>query len=261
MKRRFQLYKKDIFIERDQVIFDNEKLIGVTVRTRTASDLRDVWMVETITGKEIVYSTYLGIIKEKDKEIFRKADIEHGIVIMLPGLYGKEYPKLYGHYHEHEQMDSRPSPEIHSVLSGRGLFLLQKSTNPYNVCTDAILIEAQEGDTFLIPPYYGHVAINIGDEVLIFNGFYNVKMRANYMPFKKNRGALYYVIKNDNSIPEMIPNRRYPHIPPLRFSKAKDLPTPKEVLNFTSCYEGIINMPSQFGFLSNPEKFQNEWLY
>ncbi len=251
----------DVIIENNQIILNEEMKNSCLIRIRRVSDLFDVWMKEGIKGEKTVYSTYLGLIKKGDKKKFHRYNIEHGIVIIHPGLFGNEYPKLFGHYHENENLRNPPSPEIHCVLSGRGYFLLQKSIPPYNHCSDAILIDARVGDCFIIPPYYGHIAINPSKKALVFNGFYDSRMKANYKPYQTHRGAVYYAIKKNEYDNELIPNQHFLELPQLRRFLARDLPKPKFSKKNSSCYESIKEQPSEFSFLTDPRKYKPGWFY
>lgn len=248
-------------LDKNQLLLEESLKKSSATRTRMVSDLADVWRKEGITGQEPVYSTILGLIREGDREIFSELNIEHGIVLMQPGCQEDEYHKLIGHYHENESPGLLPSPEIHCVLSGQGFFLLQKSFPPYGKMLDIVLIEAQAGDMFFIPPWYGHIAINTSNEPLVFNGFYHAGMKANYGSYKANRGGAYYLIRNDQNIAETIPNPRYGEIPSIRKFSAVDLPKPDWLNQFSSCYEAISKKPEEFGFFNQPEAFRKEWFF
>ena len=74
------------------------------------------------------------------------------------------------------------------------MFLLQKK-NPSET-VDVVIVDGKKGDVLLIPPDYGHVTINNGEEDLVmanlvYDGFSSV-----YGDFKSNRGAAYYYLKS-----------------------------------------------------------------
>ena len=250
-----------LFLDGDRLIFSNPADQVGTVRRRVIGSLKDVWMDPALNGEGMVYTTYMDIARPEDKKSLIAASIERGVVVMPPRLYGLEYPKLFGHYHPPVGNTGLSTPEVHSVLQGICHFLLQKSLPPYDEIEDVILVEAQAGDVFIVPPNYGHVSINPSGDVLVFDGFLARNLNADYEPYRRHRGAAYYEIIGKDGLPELVANKNYTRLPPIRRVLARDVPK-IECLNSGVCpYEIIVQHLGSFSFLTNPEKYQEEWRF
>jgi oxalate decarboxylase/phosphoglucose isomerase-like protein (cupin superfamily) len=57
---------------------------------------------------------------------------------------------------------------------------------------DAVLLSANKGDRFLVPPGYGHVTINSGKGELVLANLVSDGFEADYSMFANLRGACFY---------------------------------------------------------------------
>ena len=249
----------NIFFDDGKLILNDALQANCSIRIRHISDLADVWMNAGLKGDQIVYTTYMHLIRTEDEQLFDENQLEHGIVVMPPGIYSGEYAKLYGHFHPPLPDNPNTSSELHSILYGRGNFLLQESFPPYDHITDVVLIEARTGDKFIIPPNYGHIAINPSNDFLIYDGFLPSHLEANYEPYQRFRGGAYYDVTDKNNIPGYQLNPNYTHLPTLRRISAKDIKNMDIINSYTSCYEAVINHFEYFDFINKPQLFKNEW--
>jgi glucose-6-phosphate isomerase len=74
------------------------------------------------------------------------------------------------------------------------------------------LVEADAGTIVLIPPGYGHVTINPGQEELVMANLVSRSFASDYLPYEERRGAAYYELADRG----FVPNPAYPAVPPLR---------------------------------------------
>ena len=221
---------------------------------RKLHDLDKVWAHPVPVDEEnrVLYRVTSGLWLNGDEVIWRAAGIIYGIVVFLPGTVGGEFIKSSGQYHPIYGNNSMATPEVYTVLKGIGHFLLQKSVPPYEVIEDAALVEVCEGETFVVPPDYGHLQINPGNSLLIFSYTVMDGMKGVYEPFRKRRGAIYYEMAEGRE--KYVFNSNYAPRIPLRYIRAgqvRQLP----FLNEEVTYQKIRDNLSDLGFLTDASKF------
>lgn len=104
-----------------------------------------------------------------------------------------EFPKTIGHFHTRLPGSAYASPDYYQIACGSGLLILQEAST---TSTQVYYSVVGAGDVFLIPPWLGHVTVNIGDGPLVFS---NVCVRAphlDYKAFTNLRGAAYYAVSS-----------------------------------------------------------------
>lgn len=152
----------------------------------------------------------------------RGGDTKGNITIWETGTVGGEYIKTYGHYHV-GKLD-----ETYTILSGEGIVILQaRKTNGAGVPIDDEIEsftakKVIKGDSIFIPSGTGHLVVNTGTTWLVTQDDSPVNFEekdpvslpghADYEPFKKLRGAAYYVIEQ-NGTPTLVKNNSYKTIP------------------------------------------------
>lgn len=228
---------------------------------RMLHDLDDVWASSVPDDDRVIYRYTSGLWLPGDEGIWKKANVIYGIVVFLPGVFSGEYVKASGQYHPIQSPNTMATPEVYTVLSGVGHFLLQKSSPPYKVIDDAVLVEVQAGETFIVPPDYGHLQINPGKEPLVFSYAVMDGMKGVYEPFKQTRGAIYYEMADKSESKRYVYNSKryvynsnYKNKVPLRIIKAGEiyqLPFLKD--NVT--YQKIRDNLTQLEFLTVSKKF------
>lgn len=160
-----------------------------------------------------VYYIYRGIKK--------KNGLRYDITVIPPKMLGKEFVKTKGHEH------SGNYQELYIVLSGKALYLIQKSKNkkfaeasPHltprqsSAIKDVYFVRAKKGEIVIIPSGYGHITINPSKSPLKMANWISEKCKNDYTLFEKKRGACYYYTKSG-----WIKNKNYGKIPQLRFKK------------------------------------------
>ena len=100
-----------------------------------------------------------------------------------------------------------PSPDYYQVIWGKGLILLQREETGGTV--SAYKVTAEEMQHVLIPPWMGHLAINTGQEPLVFANISVRSEHTNYQPFLTRRGAAFYMVGEGNGT-SFVQNPNYP---------------------------------------------------
>ncbi len=177
---------------------------------RKADEIKLVLYEESnIDDEEVLYYMFREVAKnEKDAEIIRKYNLRHDITIIPPRIIGKEYVKTLGHVHVPD------APEIYYVIEGKAHFLMQKVEGLKVL--DVYLVEAEAGDSVVIPSGYGHVTINPEDKTLIMGNWICRDVKGDYSMFKKLRGACYYELTEG-----LVKNKNYEEVPEIRIIKAE----------------------------------------
>ena len=144
------------------------------------------------------------------------------------------------------------TPEVYTVLHGTGHFLLQKSAPPYDTIEDAVLVEVQKGETFVVPPDYGHLQINPGREPLIFSYTVMQGMNGVYEPFRRRRGAIYYEMAEGAE--RYVFNTQYADRMPLRIVKASEICQVPQLARGAT-YHAIRDLLPELAFLTDPARY------
>ena len=170
---------------------------------RDHEKMREVLMSPDSPGPDIYYY------------MIRGGSDKRNITVWEPGTIGGEYIKAYGHYHVGDL------EEVYTVLEGEGIIILQSPIiNGGIESFKAIKVKA--GDKVHIPKNTGHLAINIGKSWLVTSDDSPVNLEekdpvslpghADYEPFRKMKGAAYYVVEK-NGKPILVKNPSYQTVP------------------------------------------------
>jgi glucose-6-phosphate isomerase, archaeal len=220
--------------------------------TKTVRDHELVWASPVPDEDRVMYYYTGGLWLAEDEAAWKEADVIYGLVVIPPGTFGNEFVKSSGQYHPLCNGNRQATPEIYSVLHGTGHFLLQKSSPPYDVIEDAVLVEVQAGETFVVPPDYGHLQINPTAVPLVFSYAVMDGMKGVYEPFRQRRGAIYYEMADG---PErFVFNRHYPSEVPLRFVKAAEM-RQMTLLAPACTYQTVRDNLPHLRFLTDPTQF------
>lgn len=175
---------------------------------RTGAQMQGVFADPACTADHPLYFMYRDLaMNEADREWLETHDIRFDITVIPPAVLCGEYVKTKGHYHP-ASPEGPAYPELYQVLEGTAHYLLQDRD-----LADAVVIQANAGDAVLIPPGYGHVTINPGEETLVMANLVSTRFSSDYAFFESHRGAAYYELEGG----EWAENPRYPRHPPLRF--------------------------------------------
>jgi glucose-6-phosphate isomerase len=223
-------------------------------KTRMLHDLDAVWAGTVPDPDRIIYRYSDGLWLTGDEMLWRNANIIYGIVVFTPGIFSGEFNKSSGQYHPIIPPNTMATPEVYTVLHGTGHFMLQRSSPPYEIISDAVLVDVRIGETFIVPPDYGHLQINPGTGPLVFSYAVMDNMKGVYEPFKKTRGAIYYEMAAKEGSGSFVFNSNYRDEVPLRIIKAGDI-CQLPFLNDGVTYQKIRDNLRLLEFLTKPEKF------
>ncbi|WP_052074147.1 glucose-6-phosphate isomerase family protein, partial [Tetragenococcus muriaticus] len=150
------------------------------------------------------YDFYLDMGFNQYKKIFKDNDVRYDLIYMEGGTPSQEYIKTSGHFHKKIEGQDISYPEIYQVIQGKAVFILQKvddweKEDEPLVVEDCILVEVNAGETVIIPPNYGHCAVNVTDEPMIFIDLISIHSDNDYASIKQSRGMCCYILKFDDS--------------------------------------------------------------
>ncbi|PIZ00225.1 glucose-6-phosphate isomerase [bacterium (Candidatus Howlettbacteria) CG_4_10_14_0_8_um_filter_40_9] len=202
-----------------------------------------------LTGPEIAYSMFRGVVKDNDKDLFAKNNLRYDITVVLSGAIGDEFIKTVGHYHSIKGGTEVYYPEIYEVIYGCANYLFQKVEG--GKVLDVKIIEAKEGDKVIIPPGYGHVTINPDAETLVMANITESNFKSVYEGFEKLNGACFYELGTG----EWVNNENYENVFEPILIKAENAEDVFGVGNDIPLYTDFINDPEKYDFLANPEKY------
>lgn len=236
-----------------------ESLAPTTYRKRRLHDLAAVWHCPITEPDRTVYWYSAGLAYAQDQPRWAKANVIYGVVFFYPGCFNGEFVKSSGQFHPPTGPTQSATPEIYTVLSGTGYFLLQKARPPYTDVTDAVLVKVREGQSFIVPPDYGHLQINPADEPLIFSYVVMDGLQGVYEPYRQTHGAMYYVLDGDGCDRYQL-NRRYDTSVDLRVLEAGDL-RQHAILEQPVTYHSVLAQLEELQFITQAEKFPADaWL-
>lgn len=126
------------------------------------------------------------------RDVYRQGDIRFDITVIPAKMLGNEYVKTKGHYHPGSE-EGPAYPEVYQVLRGNAEFIMQKKNR--NGSVDAMIVSAQEGDVVLVPPGWGHVTANKGENTLVLANLVYGGFESLYQEYEENQGAAFYYLK------------------------------------------------------------------
>lgn len=204
--------------------------------TRKVSELKEVMMEPHNAGPDgIAYYMFRGVHQWEN--------LRYDITVMESRFYGDEYSKTLGHYHPPSK--GGPSyPEVYQVLRGKAAFVLQRKHKDETV--DCIFVEANEKDTFIVPPGYGHVSYNKGDGPLILANVVS-NFDSQYDAYVENHGPAFFCTRFGYKQNTYYIVKKYEKLAPRQINK-------RYGLMFGDLLEMFYNRPEKFEFLEHPEK-------
>jgi glucose-6-phosphate isomerase len=217
---------------------------------RMLFDMKDViydrqWLSDT-QNFEVYYMYRELSLSKNDAMAMKENHLRYDITIIPPLMLGCEFVKTAGHYHPEAPGTNETFPEIYEVLTGEAQYLLQKREG--EKITDAVLIEAIEGDKVIIPPGYGHITINASNRVLKMANWVSQDFDSIYAPIKEKGGGAYFML--DRGIES---NPSYDGIPELRFLKPSSI---KELgIQKSKEMYGLVRDMKKLDFLKKPHEY------
>lgn len=210
------------------------------------------------SGPDPAYRMWREAHLKADDQNIGAQNLRYDLTLLAPGkINGEEFVKTAGHFHEIKAGTGLGYPEVYEVIYGRGYFLIQKMDESFSQAEEVYLIEAAPKEKVLVPPGFGHTAINICDEPLLVANWVGTAMSYNYEPYKKYRGAAYHLIGNEAGGIDILENPNYGKVPEIKKFRAKELP--KFGLIESKPMYALVKDLEKLRFLNYPEEFVDIW--
>jgi len=242
-----------------RLYFDDPAFVGEPGVCRL-EDMRDVLLDPNARAPDELYWLYRDTMFPADRETFSEAGLRYGLVVLRPGLVGREYIKTKGHYHTWPADPEWSYPEVYEVVHGCAWFVLQRVRDRQAAAAGHIewlgCVEANAGELLLVPGNCGHVTVNVGDVPLVFSYLVADASANDYGPFLTARGAACYIVEQ-HSRPTILPNVRYPASPAPQFAQLAQMPSLQPRLS-KPLYRSVLRSPDRFRFLTQPSAFRLE---
>jgi glucose-6-phosphate isomerase, archaeal len=223
---------------------------------RRRGDMIEVLYDDQAVELEDLYYMYRGVSLSGDEALIHNKGLRYDVTVISPGTLGREFVKTAGHYHPEKPGTGITYPEVYEVLHGRAHYLLQQPHpgSPEDLET-VIFIAAKPGDKILIPPQFGHITINPGDDYLIMSNWVAREFSSVYEPILKMGGGAYFELRSDDG-PDFIANKKYRSMPQLQ--RCPVTPVPQlNLITGLPLYRVFNENSDAFGFLSEPENYRD----
>jgi glucose-6-phosphate isomerase, archaeal len=121
-----------------------------------------------------------------DREWLRTMHLRYDVTVIPPASVCGECVKTKGHFHP-DNSAGIGYPEIYEVISGSAEYLLQDRRQ-----SDIVAVRVGKGEKVLIPPGYGHVTINPGNDTLVMANIVSTEFESEYLEYEQMRGGAFY---------------------------------------------------------------------
>lgn len=220
---------------------------------RRLPEMREVLYNQTAGDAEDLYFMYRGVALPEHRDCVERYSIRYDITVVRPGKIGGEYVKTAGHYHPRVPGEDIGYPEVYEVLHGRAHYVMQRAGDSGDSVEDVVIVEAQPGDKVVMPPDYGHVTINPGDEPLVMANCVGSGFASEYEAYREAHGAAYYEVENEGK-GVFVPNDHYREKPAPRLAKPVEVPA-LGLHRGTPLYRCFTGEPERFMFLVRPQEY------
>lgn len=206
------------------------------------------------------YDFYLDMGRDDLKEVFRGNNVRYDVIYMEGKGSGDEFIKTSGHFHKKIHGKDISYPEIYQVVQGRAVFVLAKvddwEKEEPMVVNDCIIVEVNAGETVVVPPNYGHCAVNITEEPMIFIDLISIHSDNDYASVKRSRGMCCYILKDGESY-KVEKNNHYIFKTDIRLISPIESLT-LGIKNNHSIYADFLERPELYSYLNQPFDYLGE---
>lgn len=140
------------------------------------------------------------------REVKKYGEIRYDITIIPAQMLGKEFVRTKGN------QNSDKLAELYTVLSGKAIFLMQKTEK--GVIKDVVAVQVKKGEFVNAPGDYAVIVINPTKKELKLANWVSEKNKNIYKDLEKMKGACYFYTTDG-----WIKNKNYKKVPKLRFEK------------------------------------------
>jgi glucose-6-phosphate isomerase len=221
----------------------------VTPDVRHLEDFKDVLAPNSpLAGPKDAYFMYRDVGWPDDKKMFRQRNYRYDITTLQAGVIGRELLKTVGHYHPIIPGTNVTYPEVYEVISGRAHYICQKVDG--NRVLEFFVVEALPGQKVVIPPGYGHITINPGDEPLVMSNVTADGFKSIYKPLEELDGGAYYELEDFT----WEKNKNYDELSVPKWARANEVPE-FGLTEAKPLYVSITENPDKFDYLLNPQNY------
>jgi len=212
---------------------------------RTLTEMKDVLYDKHLETRDsdIAYYVFRKVASVQDLPIFGRLGLRYDLTVLPPGNWGGEYPKTFGHLHEHTPTSVS---EVFEVVRGEAHFLIQNAVKKGEV----EIIEAGEGGKLAIPRDCLHLIINPTDQILVTSNIVRDTAVPNYKYARRMRGAACYELQGRR----FVNNVNYPEQYHVTFGNVNSWKWGEETTlqSQQSIYDLLIEKPEFLSFLTKP---------
>lgn len=239
-------YDEAVSIDRDGLLRFKQQAVHREPKLFYLNAARDYFVQPEGEANPLLYAFYERNYLDADEDLFRRHSLNYNLKLVRPGLVKNEYFKSVPHFHVQDALTEETYPEIHEILEGEGVFLLQKNRSDGGA-REALAIPFTKGDHIYIKNGFGHSTINTGEGPLLIASLINRKSERDYMPFPQRKGSLYFLLRGEDGRPEYVKNDHYDESIGLEILTPPDLDQP---VSFTGgLYEAYTEKPERFSIL------------
>ncbi|MEW6622550.1 MAG: glucose-6-phosphate isomerase family protein [Bacillota bacterium] len=239
-----------ILTEKGQLAFAEGIIHPSEPEMRTIKDALPVLYHSAKPYDKPLYYIYRNIYKKVDEDLFKEYNLRYDITVLHHGKVGKEYIKTIGHFHPLKNTCKETYPEYYEVLSGEAIFLLQRNGRN-NEVEEVIAVEAKKDDKVFIPPNYGHITINTGEQFLVVANLIATCFQSLYDPFLEKSGAAYYYIESEKGKGDWVKNPSYKNSVGLKIKAAPNFEQAVAEVKNKSIYDVFVERPESFKMLTD----------
>jgi glucose-6-phosphate isomerase, archaeal len=207
-----------IAINEDNTLQFNQPVVAEKPVVRKYEDMKAVLMDQsTKPDSQDMYYMYRNVRIPDHENILKEMNVTYDITVIPPGKVGQEFNKTLGHYHAVKPGTKFAYPEVYEVMHGHALFVLQKMDEKFERLISVLVMEAKAGDKVVYPPNYGHILVNIGNDVLVTANWVGDSFERQYTQITEKHGMAYYVVAGGPSGYDFVANDNYANHPEIRF--------------------------------------------
>lgn len=224
--------------------------------TRELDALRPVLLDAEAEGPDVIYWMYRNAGMPEDAALYEAHKLRYDLSAFRAVTLGPEFMKTSGHYHPMIPGKRFAFPEVYEILHGEALYVMQKvddySASPEEVVVeDVIMCTVAAGQKVVMPPGYGHVTVNTGDEPLLMSNWVSSSFSSFYGTVEDARGFSWYVV-TDGGQPSYLENRSYAQgVAAVRWAEVQEVPELGLTWD-TPMYQACAEAPERFAFLNDP---------
>lgn len=247
MKDYKEISGLDIKLESTGLVYDQNQF-PVEENVRNYSEAREVYLEKSAEEQEL-YWMYRYLEKVSDADMFTQFDVEYDVTMIKPGKVGAEPIKTIGHYHGLVPGTQITYPEVYEVLDGKTDYLLQSRPDAEGF-VDVVFVVARVGDKVVVPPDYGHISMNLGDDYSLETNLQkrDLPASADYGSYKELGGAALFCL---GGLWQENPKYKIRST-----KKVRPLEKPEWGLEkATPLYTAFITSPEKFKFLTEPQNY------